>query len=159
MAFSPSYYLRIPCFNYTNSKVCLLSTSQPTPAAPWQALFTSAQAGVPFPITGATTTSDAAPSDTPVSLYYTASGAQRPGAITESAPTATATPSTADKSSTPGTTGVPTTTSDGGDEGSPTATEAAESSSTSSPDSAAMPTVGVQIARIAAAGAARAAAL
>ncbi|RYO91292.1 hypothetical protein DL766_002037 [Monosporascus sp. MC13-8B] len=137
----------------------MLCAATPAPAAPWQALFTSAQAGVPFPTTGATSTSDAAPSDTAVSLYYTASGPQGPGAITGSATAATATPTTADESSTTGTTGAPTTISDDGGEGSTPATEAAGSSSTPSPDSAAMPTMGVQVAWFAAAGAALAAAL
>ncbi|RYP76186.1 hypothetical protein DL771_002010 [Monosporascus sp. 5C6A] len=137
----------------------MLCAATPAPAAPWQVLFTSAQAGVPFPTTGATSSSDAAPSDTAVSLYYTASGPQGPGAIRGSATAATATPTTADESSSTGTTGAPTTASDGDDEGSTTATEAAESSSTSSPDSAALPTVGVQVAWFAAAGAALAAAL
>ncbi|RYP81975.1 hypothetical protein DL770_005736 [Monosporascus sp. CRB-9-2] len=113
IAFSPSYYLRIPCSNYTNSKVWILSASQPAPAAPRQALFTSAQAGVPFPTTGATSISDAALSDAPANLYYMASGPQGPGAITGSATAATATPTTADESSTTGTAGASTTTSDG----------------------------------------------
>ncbi|RYP56934.1 hypothetical protein DL769_009808 [Monosporascus sp. CRB-8-3] len=137
----------------------MLCAATSAPAAPWQALFTSAQAGVPFPTTGGTSTSDAAPDDTAVSLYYTASGPQGPGAITGSATAATATPTTADDPSTTGTTGEPTTASEGGGGGSTTATEADGSSSTSSPDSAVMPTVGVQVAWFAAAGAALAAVL
>lgn len=62
-----------------------------TPTADFQAIFSSAQAAIPQPTTGATVSSDQAPSQTAVSLYYTATGPQGPGPITGSAALATAT--------------------------------------------------------------------
>lgn len=62
-----------------------------TPSATFAAVFSAIQSTFPVPTTGGTVSSDRAPSQTAVSLYYTASGSQGPGAITGSAATATAT--------------------------------------------------------------------
>ncbi|KAK3325233.1 hypothetical protein B0H66DRAFT_529282 [Apodospora peruviana] len=63
----------------------------PTPTAPFQSIFQSAQGVVPVPTTGETISSDQAISQTAVSLYYTPSGSQGPGRITGEATAATAT--------------------------------------------------------------------
>ncbi|OIW31576.1 hypothetical protein CONLIGDRAFT_571340 [Coniochaeta ligniaria NRRL 30616] len=62
-----------------------------TPSTTFAAVFSSIQSSFPVPTTGGTVSSDRGPSQTAVSLYYTASGSQGPGAITGSAATATAT--------------------------------------------------------------------
>jgi hypothetical protein len=62
-----------------------------TPTAVFAAVFESVGSAFPVPTTGGTVSSDRAPSSTAVSLYYTASGRQGPGAITGSAAMATAT--------------------------------------------------------------------
>lgn len=63
----------------------------PTPTASFAAVFSQVQAEVPVPTTGDTISSDKAPSQTPVSLYWTATGPQGPGRVTGSATGATAT--------------------------------------------------------------------
>jgi len=65
-----------------------------TPTAPFQSIFQSLQYN-PVANGTATDVSDLYPSQTAVSLYFTASGPQGPGAITGSATLATKTPSTA----------------------------------------------------------------
>jgi hypothetical protein len=65
-----------------------------TPPAAWQAVFSSVANTFTSPTTGATVSTDQAVSQTAVSLYWTASGAQGPGAITGSATLATANSST-----------------------------------------------------------------
>ena len=67
-----------------------------TPTAPFQSIFASLQYNIVQNGT-ATDVTDLYPSQTAVSLYFTASGAQGPGAITGSATLATKTPSTAAK--------------------------------------------------------------
>lgn len=62
-----------------------------TPTAVFAEYFTSFQNSVPWPTTGATEKSDRALGKTEVSLYYTLSGSQGPGAITGAAATATRT--------------------------------------------------------------------
>lgn len=63
-----------------------------TPTTDFAALFSAAEATVSQPTTGATVSgSDQAPGETAVSLYFTLSGSQGPGAITGSAASATAT--------------------------------------------------------------------
>ncbi|KAK0719557.1 hypothetical protein B0H67DRAFT_486440 [Lasiosphaeris hirsuta] len=64
--------------------------SAPAPTAEFAGIFGSAQAAVPYPTTGATVSSDAAPSSTAVSLYFTATRGQGPGQITGDAASATA---------------------------------------------------------------------
>jgi hypothetical protein len=64
---------------------------QPTPTADFQNIFSKIQATLAQPTTGSTVSSDQFPSQTAVSLYYTASGPIGPGAITGSATAATAT--------------------------------------------------------------------
>ena len=67
-----------------------------TPTAKFADYFSAVSDSAPQTATGAaTTTSDQFPSQSAVSLYYTASGPQGPGAITGSATGATATGSTA----------------------------------------------------------------
>lgn len=61
------------------------------PTTDFAAIFSSVEATMTQPTTGATVSSDLAPSSTAVSLYFTLSGNQGPGAITGSAATATAT--------------------------------------------------------------------
>lgn len=62
-----------------------------TPTADFADLFASVSAdGTGVQGTGATVKSDQFPSETAVSLYFTASGSQGPGAITGSATGATA---------------------------------------------------------------------
>ncbi|KIE02339.1 collagen-like protein Mcl1, partial [Metarhizium majus ARSEF 297] len=68
------------------------SLCQGTPTAAFSAIFSSVQANTrdaPFVTTGDTMSSDKFPSKTDVSLYYTATGPQGPGAITGAAATAT----------------------------------------------------------------------
>lgn len=60
-----------------------------TPTASFAAIFSSIAASVPPASSGATSLSDQFPSQSAVSLYYTASGSQGPGAITGSATAAT----------------------------------------------------------------------
>ncbi|KAK3328329.1 hypothetical protein B0T19DRAFT_187493 [Cercophora scortea] len=62
----------------------------PTPTAKFANVFSSAQESVPSPTTGATVTSDQAPSQSAVSLYFTATGSRGPGQITGDATAATA---------------------------------------------------------------------
>lgn len=62
-----------------------------TPTSDFAAIFSAVAATLAQPTTGATTSGDLAPSSTAVSLYYTLSGSQGPGAITGSAASATAT--------------------------------------------------------------------
>jgi hypothetical protein len=62
-----------------------------TPTAVFASIFKTIQSSFPVPSTGGTVSSDMAPSSTAVSLYYTASVSQGPGAITGSAAGATAT--------------------------------------------------------------------
>lgn len=69
-----------------------LSTSDaPSPTTDFAGYFSEAGLSATPPTTGATTTSDQAPSSTAVSLYFTLSGTQGAGAITGSAAEATAT--------------------------------------------------------------------
>jgi hypothetical protein len=79
-----------------------------TPTAVFAEVFSSLDGpGFPVPTTGATVSSDRAPGETAVSLYYTASGSQGPGRITGAAAGATATRLvTAPAAGTTGTTGV-----------------------------------------------------
>jgi len=95
-----------------------------TPTAVFQSIFPSVQSAGASVTSGSTVFSDQFPSQTAVSLYYTASGKQGTGAITGSAAAATAQgPKTTSLSSgskgstsagvTPGTTGATTTTSKG----------------------------------------------
>ncbi len=63
----------------------------PTPTAHFAEIFTSARDTVPVPTTGATVSSDQAPGQTAVSLYFTATRHQGPGQITGEATAATAT--------------------------------------------------------------------
>ncbi|KAI0387047.1 hypothetical protein F5Y04DRAFT_242903 [Hypomontagnella monticulosa] len=87
--------------NFTYFSDVLSSASQKlctgTPTAAFATLFTDAQAGVPEPTAGSTALSDISSGDAAVSLYYTASGPQGPGAITGSATAATKTASEAEK--------------------------------------------------------------
>ncbi|KAK0635557.1 hypothetical protein B0T17DRAFT_612403 [Bombardia bombarda] len=92
----------------------------PTPSATFAAVFTSAQAAIAYPTVGSTATSDRAPGQSAVSLYYTASGSQGPGRITGEATTATATGERPTPSSSSGGSAAETTT-------------AGESESTASP--------------------------
>jgi hypothetical protein len=55
-----------------------------TPTAPFPSIFASAGTAGASVTSGATTSSDQYPSQSAVSLYYTASGSQGPGAITGS---------------------------------------------------------------------------
>jgi hypothetical protein len=63
-----------------------------TPTAAFQSLFASAQTNtaIPFATTGNTRSSDQFPSETAVSLYFTATGSQGPGRITGTPTAATA---------------------------------------------------------------------
>jgi hypothetical protein len=70
-----------------SSELC----GQPTPTADFQDIFSKVQATLAQPTTGSTVSSDQFPSQTAVSLYYTASGSLGPGSITGSATGATAT--------------------------------------------------------------------
>ncbi|KAH8881610.1 hypothetical protein GQ53DRAFT_628370, partial [Thozetella sp. PMI_491] len=72
-----------------------------TPTAVWQTAFAKQADQGTMPTTGATVGSDRAPSDTAVTLYYTPSASQGPGAITGSATGATAKPSATSPSGTP----------------------------------------------------------
>lgn len=65
-----------------------------TPTTDFAAIFSAVAATLAPPTTGATVSSDQAPSSTAVSLYFTPSESQGPGAITGSAATATGTAAT-----------------------------------------------------------------
>ncbi|KAN0089714.1 hypothetical protein V8E51_019974 [Hyaloscypha variabilis] len=101
-----------------------------TPTADFQSIFQSLQYN-PVASGSATDLSDLYPSETAVSLYFTATGPQGPGAITGSATLATKTPSTAAATGTSGTGN--TGTGSGGSAGS-------QSTSTSSSKAGAAPT-------------------
>lgn len=80
--------------DFLSSSSAPSTSPAPAPAAPttdFPAIFTSVEATMTHPTTGATVSSDQAPSSTAVSLYFTLSGSQGPGPITGSAATATAT--------------------------------------------------------------------
>ncbi|GKT60440.1 collagen-like protein Mcl1 [Colletotrichum tofieldiae] len=62
-----------------------------TPTAPFASIYSNIEAAATPITTGATATSDQAPSNTAISLYYTASGPQGPGSITGEAASATGT--------------------------------------------------------------------
>ncbi|KAK1979152.1 hypothetical protein LZ30DRAFT_690879 [Colletotrichum cereale] len=62
-----------------------------TPTAEFSAVYSNIAAAATPVTTGATAKSDQAPSNTAISLYYTASGAQGPGSITGEAVSATGT--------------------------------------------------------------------
>ncbi|KAK1750610.1 hypothetical protein QBC47DRAFT_278120, partial [Echria macrotheca] len=64
----------------------------PTPTAQFATIFDSMQYVVPTPTTGDTISSDMAPGETAVSLYFTATTVQGPGMITGDATGATAPP-------------------------------------------------------------------
>ncbi|KUI61776.1 hypothetical protein VP1G_08911 [Cytospora mali] len=66
-----------------------------TPTTDFAAIFSAVEATMTQPTTGGTVSNDQAPGKTAVSLYYTFSGSQGPGAITGSAAEATATATTA----------------------------------------------------------------
>ncbi|WQF88716.1 hypothetical protein CDEST_13730 [Colletotrichum destructivum] len=76
-----------------------------TPTADFATIYSNIEVAATPVTTGATASSDQAPSDTAISLYYTASGLQGPGSITGEAASATGT----SKSST----AKPTTTANG----------------------------------------------
>ncbi|GKT50317.1 uncharacterized protein ColSpa_10498 [Colletotrichum spaethianum] len=80
-----------------------------TPTATYAAIYSNIEAAATPVTTGATTTSDQAPSNTAISLYYTASGPQGPGSITGEAASATATSN--DTTANPTTTATGSTTS------------------------------------------------
>ncbi|KIW04915.1 uncharacterized protein PV09_04085 [Verruconis gallopava] len=122
-----------------------------TPTAQFADYFTSVDAAVPGPTGTATGTTDQAPSQTAVSLYYTASGAQGPGAITGSATAATRSGAAA-SSVLSGTRSAAATTATSG---ATAASTSAGSSSSSSSSSGAMATAGrgLGLALVAAGGA------
>ncbi|OHE95319.1 hypothetical protein CORC01_09330 [Colletotrichum orchidophilum] len=95
-----------------------------TPTAVFASIYSVIEAAATPVTTGATATSDQAPSNTAISLYYTATGPQGPGTITGAAASATAVAS-------------PTTTSP-----SATATGSASGGSGSSPTRASTATTG-----------------
>lgn len=64
----------------------------PTPSAAHKVIFSSLDVAATPVTTGATTSSDRFPSQTEVSLYFSATGSQGPGAITGSATAATSRP-------------------------------------------------------------------
>jgi len=78
--------------NQYSAVISAVSTSlcTGTPTAPFQSYFASAGSLGAAVTSGATVSSDQFPSQTAVSLYFTASGSQGPGAITGSATAATA---------------------------------------------------------------------
>lgn len=120
-----------------------------TPTAAFSDYFASAGSVVPPASTGNTVSSDQYPGKTDVSLYYTPSGTQGPGAITGSAASAThrpdATPPGAGSASSSSSMGLgpedhhPTTTAASGS-GSPGTAGSAGSSSSSTSNAAAQPT-------------------
>ncbi|GJN79126.1 hypothetical protein PLIIFM63780_002639 [Purpureocillium lilacinum] len=80
--------------NYWNGVLSVASNAlcSGTPTAVFRSLFASAEANTeaaPFATSGDTKSSDQFPGKTDVSLYYTATGPQGPGAITGAAATAT----------------------------------------------------------------------
>lgn len=103
-----------------------------TPTASFAALFASVTNTAPQQASGAATVlSDQYPSQSAVSLYYTASASQGPGAITGSAAQATATAITSRTS----TSGSETSSSSGGDGGAATTSSVKTGSSKSSTSS------------------------
>ncbi|KAI3534227.1 hypothetical protein CABS01_01934 [Colletotrichum abscissum] len=113
-----------------------------TPTAVFASIYSGIEAAATPVTTGATVTSDQAPSNTAISLYYTASGPQGPGTITGAAASATAvsrtttSPSTAATGSASGATGTSSTRASTATTG--TASGAAATSTTAG--SGAMPT-------------------
>ncbi|KAK1715866.1 uncharacterized protein CLUP02_10639 [Colletotrichum lupini] len=114
-----------------------------TPTAVFASIYSGIEAAATPVTTGATATSDQAPSNTAISLYYTASGPQGPGTITGAAASATAavnrtttSPSTAATGSASGATGTSSTRASTATTG--TASGAAATSTTAG--SGAMPT-------------------
>jgi len=97
-AAAKTYWLGV--LSVVSSSLCGVAT----PVAPFQSLFTSAQATIAALSGAATATSDQAVSQTAVSLYFTATRSLGPGAITGSAASATATAKTTTTSSRTGTT-------------------------------------------------------
>ncbi|ROV96788.1 hypothetical protein VMCG_07868 [Cytospora schulzeri] len=88
-----------------------------TPTTDFAAIFSAVQATMTQPTTGGTVSSDQAPDETAVSLYYTLSGSQGPGAITgsaASAATATAETTTSAASETSGSSSSSSSSSRGG---------------------------------------------
>ncbi|KAJ9156071.1 hypothetical protein NKR23_g1311 [Pleurostoma richardsiae] len=120
----------------------LTDSAATTPTAVFASLFVTAEDTAVQPTTGATVSSDAAPSSTAVSLYFTPSGVQGPGAITGEAATATATgptttPTAASTSSAGGSTsGAAGTTTNAGTAGG-SGTAAGTSAATTASDSGA----------------------
>lgn len=102
----------------------LSSSGAPTPTTDFAGYFSEAGVSATQPTTGATISSDQAPSSTAVSLYFTLSGSQGAGAITGSLAEATAT-------TTAGALVTGTSSTSGGGSGS-TSTASGESGSTSS---------------------------
>lgn len=77
---------------YYKSVITEASTSLcgvPTPTAEFASIFSSVQVAIAYPTTGNTVSSDQAPGETAVSLYFTATAYQGPGQITGPATAAT----------------------------------------------------------------------
>lgn len=136
-----AFYLSV--VSVASSSLCGFLSATGDASAPttdFAAIFSAVAATLAQPTTGATVSSDQAPSSTAVSLYFTLSESQGPGAITGSAATATAT--TTDGSSATGSASGSgsTATAESKTSASGTASSGGASSSSSSSSAGAQPT-------------------